>query len=64
MLLLACAHHTAGHRKYGDPLESYRRYADAFGIDATQWTVADGDPVNVVLDEIQREDLADLPARG
>ena len=31
-LLLACAQHTAGHRKYGDPLASYRRYADAFGI--------------------------------
>jgi hypothetical protein len=31
-LLLACAHHTAGHRKYGDPLESYRRFAEAFGL--------------------------------
>ncbi len=29
-LLLACAQHTAGHRKYGDPLEAYRRYAEAF----------------------------------
>ena len=25
-LLLACAKHTAGHRKYGDPLEAYRRF--------------------------------------
>ena len=31
-LLLACAQHTAGHRKYGDPLACYQRYADAFGI--------------------------------
>lgn len=31
-LLLACAHHTAGHRKYGDPLMCYHRYADAFGL--------------------------------
>jgi hypothetical protein len=32
-LLLASAQHTAGHRKYGDPLEAYRRFADAFGLD-------------------------------
>jgi len=63
-LLLACAHHTAGHRKYGDTLESYRRFADAFGIDSTQWTFADGDPLDVVLDEVQREELVDRPARG
>jgi hypothetical protein len=28
-LLLACAHHTAGHQKFGDPLESYRRFTEA-----------------------------------
>ena len=33
-LLLASAQHTAGHRKYGDPLEAYRRFADAMGLDA------------------------------
>jgi hypothetical protein len=32
-LLLASAQHTAGHRKYGDPLESYRRFAEAFDLD-------------------------------
>jgi hypothetical protein len=32
-LLLACAQHSAGHRKYGDHLEAYRRFADAFGLD-------------------------------
>ena len=31
-LLLACAHHTAGHRKYGDPLACYHRFADSFGL--------------------------------
>src|SRR5207237_1564042 len=31
-LLLACAQHTAGHRKYGDPLECYRRFAEAFDL--------------------------------
>jgi hypothetical protein len=31
-LLLACAKHTAGHRKYGDPLEAYRRFAEAFDL--------------------------------
>jgi hypothetical protein len=30
-LLLAAAVHTAGHRKYGDPLEAYRRFAEALG---------------------------------
>ncbi len=33
-LLLACAQHTAGHQKYGDTLEPYRRYCGAFGLDA------------------------------
>ena len=33
-LLLAAAQHTAGHRKFGDPLTAYRRYADAFGLAA------------------------------
>src|SRR5262249_32861802 len=28
-LLLACAHHTAGHQKFGDPLECYRRFTEA-----------------------------------
>ena len=33
-LLLACAQHTPGHMKYGDPQESYRRFTEAFGIAA------------------------------
>src|SRR2546425_12839381 len=31
-LLLASAQHTAGHRKYGDPLEAYRRFTEALGL--------------------------------
>ncbi len=53
MLLLACAHHTAGHRKYGDPLETYRRFSDAFGVEATQWTQGEGDPIEAVLDDLE-----------
>ena len=30
-LLLAQAKHTGGHRKYGDHLEAYRRFSEAFG---------------------------------
>ena len=31
-LLLASAKHTAGHRKYGDHMEAYRRFAEAFDL--------------------------------
>jgi hypothetical protein len=31
-LLLASAQHTAGHRKYGDHLELWRRFAEAFAL--------------------------------
>ncbi|HEV2301213.1 MAG TPA: hypothetical protein VGR91_06540 [Stellaceae bacterium] len=31
-LLLACAQHTAVHRKYGDPLDASRRFGKAMGI--------------------------------
>lgn len=34
ILLLACAWHTALHRKYGDPLEAARRFGEAMGIAA------------------------------
>jgi len=32
-LLLAQAKHTAGHRKYGDHLECYRRFAETMGVE-------------------------------
>jgi hypothetical protein len=50
-LLLACAQHTAGHRKYGDPLEAYRRYAAAFGIDTRQTSRGDAPIEDAVLDD-------------
>ena len=31
-LLLACAHISAGHRKYGDTFEAARRFGDAMGL--------------------------------
>ena len=31
-LLLACAHISAGHRKYGDPFEASRRFGEAMGL--------------------------------
>jgi hypothetical protein len=31
-LLLACAHISAGHRKYGDPFEASRRFGEAMGV--------------------------------
>jgi hypothetical protein len=31
-LLLACAHHTAGHQKFGDRLEPYRRFREAMAV--------------------------------
>ena len=33
-LLVAAAHHTARHRKYGDPLDCSRRFGQALGITA------------------------------
>jgi hypothetical protein len=33
-LLLAAAHHTARHRKYGDALDCSRRYGKALGVEA------------------------------
>jgi hypothetical protein len=52
-LLLAAAKHNAGHRKYGDPLEAYRRFAGEFGIDTRQNARGDGDPMEPVLDDVQ-----------
>src|SRR5947209_1156272 len=35
-LLLACAHHTAVHRKYGNPLDCAQRYGAAMGVATLQ----------------------------
>ena len=52
-LLLACAHHTAGHRKYGDSLDAYRRFASAMGITTVEESGGDGDPVDALLDDVE-----------
>lgn len=50
-LLWGCAHHTAGHIKYGDSLEPYRRFAEAFGIENDQRSQGDADPIEALLDD-------------
>ncbi len=49
-LLMASAAHAAGHRKYGDPLEAYRRYAEAFGITTRQDAQGDAPIEEALLD--------------
>ena len=61
-LLLACAKHTAGHRKYGDSLELYYRYSEAFGIDAHGTSQGDGDPIEAALDDIEEIPLDEIPS--
>jgi hypothetical protein len=64
-LLLACAKHTAGHRKYGDSLESYGRFAEAFGLPPATGAHGDGDPIEMVLDEVEPipdEDVEERPS--
>jgi hypothetical protein len=51
ILLRGSAQHTAGHIKYGDALEAYRRFAEGTGIDATGTTTGDLDPSEAVLDD-------------
>jgi hypothetical protein len=50
LLLLGCAHHTAGHIKYGDSLEPYRRFSEAFALDASGSTQGDRDPRDQLTD--------------
>ncbi len=50
-LLLAAAKHNAGHRKYGDPLEAYRRLASALRIETREHARGDGDPREALLDD-------------
>ena len=50
-LLLAAAKHTAGHRKYGDPLEAYRRFAEAMGSPSRERSRGEGNPEEALLDD-------------
>jgi hypothetical protein len=42
-LLFGCVKNLTGYRKYGDPLEAYNRYAEAFGLPFATATEAEGD---------------------
>jgi hypothetical protein len=50
-LLLGAVAHTTGHRKLGDPLESYRRFTESFGIKSTQNAKGDGEVEEGLLDD-------------
>ncbi|MCC6178276.1 MAG: hypothetical protein IT305_23475 [Chloroflexi bacterium] len=50
-LLMGAAAHAAGHRKYGDPLEAYRRYAQAFGISTREDARGDAPVAEALLDD-------------
>jgi hypothetical protein len=49
-LVMASAAFAAGHRKYGDPLEAYRRYAEAFGITTRDDAQGDAPVEEALLD--------------
>tara|TARA_Y100000588_G_C14175474_1_gene891139 strand:+ start:150 stop:1043 length:894 start_codon:yes stop_codon:yes gene_type:complete len=53
-LLLASAWNTAGHRKYGDSLESFQRFAKAIGQSADGKSGDGVDPEEAVLDQIEQ----------
>jgi hypothetical protein len=50
-LLLGAVAHTTGHRKLGDPLESYRRFSESFGIATRQDAKGDGEVEEGLLDD-------------
>jgi hypothetical protein len=49
-LLMGAAAHAAGHRKYGEPLEAYRRFAESFGITTRQDAKGDAPVEESLLD--------------
>ena len=49
-LLMGAAAHAAGHRKYGEPLEAYRRFAESFGITTSQDAKGDAPVEESLLD--------------
>ncbi len=54
-LLLASAHHTAGHIKYGDQFELLRHFGEAFGVPVDAEGAGGDDPAEAFLDDIQAE---------
>jgi hypothetical protein len=51
ILLRGSAQHTAGHMKYGDALEAYRRFSEAMDLTATGNTIGDADPAEAPFDD-------------
>ena len=49
-LIMGAAAHAAGHRKYGEPLEAYRRFAESFGITTRQDAQGDAPVEESLLD--------------
>ena len=49
-LLMGAAAFAAGHRKYGEPLEAYRRFAESMGIYTRQDAKGDGEVEESLLD--------------
>ena len=59
-LLLACAKHTAGHIKYGNPMESYSRFASEFDLPSTTDVNGQAEPFEALLDELEEVPLEDI----
>jgi hypothetical protein len=47
---MGAAAFAAGHRKYGEPLQAYRRFAESFGISARQDAQGDAPVEESLLD--------------
>ena len=62
-LLLAAAHHTAGHMKYGDQYASYRRYAEAFGMPVEEGALGEAEIAESLADDLEAELLVDNPSK-
>ena len=54
-LLLASAQNTAGHIKYGDQFELYRRFGEAFDIPTDAQSEGGADPLEALLDDVESE---------
>jgi hypothetical protein len=50
-LLFACVKNLTGYRKYGDPLEAYNRYAEAFALPQTESVVGDAPVEALAFDD-------------
>jgi hypothetical protein len=67
-LLCGCVTNLTGYRKYGDHLEAYNRYAEAFGLPVSDAAAASDAPVEaLLLDDLSRLSLggwSDFPRPG